>query len=207
MTKKKQTRTKSEIIRMNIDSVDIEKIKKIANGLKAGKTIIYPTDTVYGIGAVISNENAIKRIRRVKKNPASKPLSMALSSIEKIKKYAEVTESQFAFIKEQLPGPVTVILPKKDAVYSESGTLISGVPDYVSKKTIGIRVPDSRALRRLIELTDPLITTSANKMGEAAPWAFNQIKIKADIMIDGGMCKYKKPSRVIDMTVGEILRD
>ena len=109
----------------------MDKIIKIVKALKAGKIMVYPTDTVYGLGAVISNEAAVKRIRRIKKNPVSKPLSMAVSDIGEIKKYAEVSDVQMNFINEQLPGPVTVILPKKPAVYSDSGILREGVPEYI----------------------------------------------------------------------------
>ncbi|MFH1786207.1 MAG: L-threonylcarbamoyladenylate synthase [archaeon] len=202
----KKPGAKPIVITLNVDIIESEKIKRIAAAMRDGKVAVYPTDTVYGLGAVISSEGGVKRIRRIKGNAPSKPLSIAVANLEDIRKYAVISNAQMSFVAEQLPGPVTVILQKKPPVYSSSGILLEGVPDYVSRRNIGIRIPDARAVRRLIELTGPIITTSANKTGQQAPWAFNQVKVKADIMIDGGMCKYKKPSRIIDMTVGEILR-
>lgn len=178
---------------MKIDPNRIQKkiLMEIAKVVKKGGIIIYPTETVYGIGADIFNKKAVERVCKLKKRK-KKPISIALSSIDEIKKYASLNRKQFEFIKKNLPGPVTVILNKKNTV-----------PNWISEKKIGIRIPEYKGIRELVKLTGPITSTSANVSGKPAPYRFKDIKIEVDLKLDGEVTKYKKPSMVIDLTKGE----
>ena len=154
--------------------------------LDQGKIVIYPTETVYGLGCRLI-ESSVKRIFEIKKRE-QKPMSIALSSVAQIPLYAEPRYPQL--LKELLPGPFTVILPK-----------LSSVPDFVTigLTTVGIRVPDHPVAIALAE-GGPIITTSANLSGEPPAYGFKQIKIQADIGIDCGPSKFKEPSTIIDLS-------
>jgi len=207
--KKKSTTAAStgrKRIKVNVNQIEIEKIKEIVKALKEGKVIIYPTETVYGLGASIFHEKAVRKVHKIKKESQEKPLSVAFADVESVANFVDATQPQLEFIRERLPGPVTIIVDKKEPVFNSVGKLVSGIPDYVSKSKIGVRIPEYRALRHILQLSGPITSTSANIHSEPAPWSFSQINVKADIMVDGGMCKYKKSSQIIDMTTGTELR-
>jgi len=193
-------------IQINVNQLEIEKLKEAAKAVREGKVLIYPTETVYGIGASIFNEKAVKRVHKIKKESENKPLSVAFSDVDSAAEFIEATPPQLEFMQERLPGPVTIVVTKKEPKFSPGGKLLSGIPNYVSSSKVGIRIPEYRAVRHLLTLSGPIASTSANVHGEPAPWAFAQVKIKADVMLNGGMCRYKKSSQVIDMTTGTELR-
>jgi L-threonylcarbamoyladenylate synthase len=154
--------------------------------LNEGKVVIYPTETVYGIGCRLI-ESSVKRIFQIKQRSDS-PLSIALASVDLIPLYAELKYPQL--LKELLPGPFTFILPK-----------FQSVPDFVTVglPTVGIRVPDHPVALALAK-GGPIITTSANLSGKPPAYDFKQIEIEADIGIDCGPTEYKQPSTIIDLS-------
>lgn len=172
------------------------KLKEAAELLKSGGVLIFPTETVYGLGANIYDEEAVARVYALKERDENKPLSIALPSIDEIEKYAMVDAKQMEFIRQKLPGPLTVVLEKTELV-----------PDYLCKKTVGIRVPDHKVIQELLKLSGPITATSANVSSRPAPQTFEEVSIEADMALDGGACTYKKPSRVIDLTTGEVIRE
>ncbi len=189
-------------LKISPDSVDSKAIAEAVDVLKDGGVIIYPTETVYGLGACISCEDAVKRVYNIKKRDASKPLSIALSSVSEIGKYAKIESAgQYGgmpgleFIEKSLPGPFTFVLEKK-----------STVPDYVCKGTVGIRIPEYACIRRIIELAGPITSTSANVSGAEPPKSAEKVLVRADLLLDGGKCRYGKPSKVIDLVSGRVLR-
>lgn len=198
--------TSNKTIRINVNQLEIEKLNEVADALKAGKIIVYPTETVYGLGASIFHEKAVRKIHKIKKEAAGKPLSIAVADVDDAVNLIGATAPQVEFMRERLPGPVTIIVDKQEPEFNSAGKLVSGIPDYVSDSKIGVRVPEYRAIRHLLKLAGPITSTSANVHGAPPPWAFSQISVKADIMLDGGMCKYKKSSQIIDMTTGTELR-
>ena len=120
--------------------------------------IIYPTDTLYGLGASIYDETGIDKVFKAKGRPLSLPLSVALSHPSRIEEVAVVENQNILnFIEELLPSPVTVVLPRKQGL---PRTLTGG------GDLIGLRIPGMPFLRRLIEVTGPLTTTSVNIHGE-----------------------------------------
>jgi L-threonylcarbamoyladenylate synthase len=193
---------------MKILKIDSKRQKRkiillAALAIKEGKIIIYPTDTVYGLGCALNFKKSVEKIFEIKKRPKKKPLSVAFSDLKMAKKYIDLTKSQEDFIKKSLERPYTFIVKKKKEKISDLIT--------AKKDTLGIRIPNQRILREIIkEAAMPIITTSANISGKRPPATFKEIDPliaqKADLAIDGGRCPVGKPSIIIDLEKGEILR-
>jgi L-threonylcarbamoyladenylate synthase len=156
--------------------------------------IIYPTDTVYGIGCPIDDEDAIKKVFDIKKRSLLLPLSVAFHDIEQLSEYAIIDEKQSEFIRENWNKETTFIVRKNDKIPS----VVTAGSDKV-----GARIPDHPEVRNLIEEFGPIITTSANISGEKAPASFEELNIdiikKADLLVKG-KCKFGKPSIIWDLT-------
>ncbi len=181
---------------MKCDSIGTD-IKKASGIIKKNGIVIYPTETVYGIGANIFSKEALKKVFAVKKRDRDKPVSVAVSDFKMMDELAYIGERERRFIKKFLPGPVTVLLKKKEKV---PDTLASG------SGLVGIRYPDHEISIKLIELAGvPITSTSANVSGEAPPAKVDEIKISADYIIDGGECK-GEPSTVVDLVNRKIVR-
>ena len=172
-----------------------DKIEIARMAMKQGSIIVYPTDTVYGIGSNIFDEKSLLKVFSIKKRSKNKPLSICLSRVEDIKTVAHIDSETEKIIQKILPGPYTIILKKKDNV---SPLLTSGTD------TVGIRIPDSRVCNDLAR-DFPITSTSANISGydvpESAEEVLKQLGSSVDIILDAGICKHGIPSTVIDMTV------
>ena len=116
--------------------------------------IIFPTDTVYGIGTKIFDIDGINKIYDIKKRPKDKPLACLCSSLEQIKSIAVVTKKAEALIKNFLPGALTLILESKEEVYNKIGY-----------KTIGVRIPNCKLALDILNENGPMLTTSVNESG------------------------------------------
>ena len=174
-----------------------KELKKASGIIKNGGVVIYPTETVYGIGASIFSDDALNKVFALKKRLPDKPVSIAVSSFEMMRGLVYTSAREERFIKQFLPGPVTVLLRKKKIV-----------PDILTsgKELIGIRFPDHEITTRLIELAGvPITSTSANISGDAPPKSVDEIKINADYTIDGGICD-GEPSTVVDIVNLKLLR-
>lgn len=182
-------------LKINSESPPKDKIKAAVNALKEGKTVLYPTDTVYGIGANIFDLEAVQKVFSIKKRSLNKPLSVCVSKIEDIENIAYLNKDLKRLISDIFPGPFTVILNKKENVPS---ILTSG------GKTVGIRIPDNRVCRELSRKF-PITTTSANISGKPVPESvagvLKQLGDQIDLILDAGICRHGIPSTVIDMTV------
>ncbi len=160
--------------------------------------IIYPTDTLYGIGGNALKEEVVNRIKKIKGREGEKPLSVALGGLSTILRFFEVSGEQTAYLTRYLPGPYTFLLkPKK--------------PMPVSKGLVGVRVPEHIFLTKLIqEVGFPVVSTSANISGEKAPVRVEEIKKEmmnsVDLVIDGGPTKYREGSTVVDLVNKKIVR-
>ncbi|MFC2154137.1 L-threonylcarbamoyladenylate synthase [Candidatus Altiarchaeota archaeon] len=158
--------------------------------------ILYPTDTVYGLGCDITSKEAVARIFSLKKRDSDTPLSIAVSDVEMMKAYVQLGSREENYVRERVPGPYTFILQKKETVF---GFVTSELP------TVGIRVPECSPLLSLLQLYDkPIITTSANISGEKPPASLedvgDEMKNKVDLILDGGQCRTGNPSTIIDLT-------
>ncbi|MGB9978389.1 L-threonylcarbamoyladenylate synthase [Methanobacterium sp.] len=183
-----------KILKINANNPEKDKIKAAIAILKRGGTVVYPTDTVYGIGANIFDSEAIQKIYHIKKRSQLKPISACVSKIQDIHKIAHMDKNTERIVKKILPGPFTVILKKKNNV---PGILTSG------GEKIGVRIPDSKVCME-ISREFPITTTSANISGKKIPESLNdilkQLDSDIDLILDAGVCKHGIHSTVIDMT-------
>lgn len=176
------------------NNTDYEKLKKPSKVIKEGGIVVFPTETVYGIGVNGLDKNAIKRLYEVKKRLQNKPISLLVSNMEMINKVAKnITTLENELIKEFFPGPLTIILKKRDIVPS----ILTANTD-----TIGVRMPDEEIALKLIEYANtPIATSSANISGETYKTDVDQIKKdfegKIDFFIDGGKSKIGIASTVV----------
>jgi tRNA threonylcarbamoyl adenosine modification protein (Sua5/YciO/YrdC/YwlC family) len=175
-------------------------IRKAAEVLAAGGIIIYPTDTVYGIGCSIENKNAIERIYLVKRQRIDKPFSFVCSDLTNISEYAHVSNAAFKIMKHLIPGPYTFILP---------AARMKQLPKILvsKRRTVGVRVPDSLATLGIVrELGHPILSTSVtDENGEvlADPDVFIELFNNAvDLILDGGALATQQ-STVLDLTGDE----
>jgi tRNA threonylcarbamoyl adenosine modification protein (Sua5/YciO/YrdC/YwlC family) len=169
-------------------------IRKAVDVLRQGGIIIYPTDTVYGLGCDLSNKKGIERIYELKRRNRKQPLSFICSDLKHISQYAMVTDYAYKTMKRLLPGPYTFIL--------EASRL---VPKIILPKrsTTGIRVPDNQICLDLIkELGQPIISTSVKTAdGEdlGTPYEIQErFGRTVDLIIDGGII-IPEPSSVISL--------
>ncbi|MDB5228149.1 MAG: threonylcarbamoyl-AMP synthase [Bacteroidota bacterium] len=189
-------------------NIDMRKMKQVVDCLRDGGLVIYPTDTVYGLGCDIFNKEAVEKICRIKKVKLEKMnFSFICNDLSHISDYTlNVNTPTYKLMKRCLPGPFTFILKANSAV-----------PKLFKnqKKTIGIRVPDNDIARMIVtELGNPIITTSVHHDDEVIDYItdpdaiYQHYKNEVDIVINGGPGGYR-PSTVIDCTGDEpvVLRE
>ena len=183
-----------------------KELKKAAQLIKQGGIAIFPTETVYGIGANGLDESAIKKLYQIKQRPLSKPISLLVNSIDMINSITEnITKEEYSLIKKFMPGPLTIILKKKKII-----------PDILTANsdTVGIRMPENEISLKLIEYAGvPIATSSANISGQESNTKVNEnlkeLKEKVDVFIDGGESKISIASTVVQIVNGspKILRE
>ncbi|EFS21453.1 Sua5/YciO/YrdC/YwlC family protein [Fusobacterium gonidiaformans 3-1-5R] len=179
------------------------KYQEIGEQIKKGALIIYPTDTVYGIGASIQSEEALIHLYQAKSRNFSSPLIALVDSVERISEIAYVERKKELLEKlsqKFWPGGLTIILPAKDCVPK---IMISG------GNTVGVRIPNHEMALSIIRASGGILpTTSANISGEATPSSYQElseaIKRNADIVIDGGVCPVGEASTILDFTKDSI---
>ena len=178
---------------MSSENPDMDLINEAIDIMAGGGIILYPTDTVYGLGANIFNNDAVEKIYEIKNRDQSKPLSVLVQDIESLELIADLNRQSREIVNEWLPGPFTFILNKKKAV-----------SPYVSASAkVGVRIPDYKIARLLAGLF-PITTTSANLTNEdtlSNPQdILKQIGDGVDLVIDVGPLDKAKPSTVIDLS-------
>lgn len=175
-------------------------MRKAAEVLAAGGIIIYPTDTVYGIGCSVENKNAIERIYLIKRQRVDKPFSFVCSDLTHISEYAHVSNAAFKIMKHLVPGAYTFILPAARMKHLPK-ILVS------KRKTVGVRVPDSAATLGIVKaLGHPILSTSVTDEHGAVLHDPEEIKAlfrnSVDLILDGGMLPSEQ-STVLDLTGDE----
>lgn len=198
----------AELIKLYEENPDQKKMDRIIEVLQNGGVIIYPTDTVYGIGCDIFNQKAVERVCRIKGiNPAKNNLSFICYDLSDISSYVKhLSTPVFKVMKKALPGPFTFILESN-----------SSVPKILNakKKSVGIRIPDHNIPRTIVkQLGNPIITTSIHDDDDVIEYSTDPSLIYekfinlVDIVIDGGYGD-NIASTIIDCTQDtfEILRE
>lgn len=196
------------LVRIYEENPNPKAIQQAVDILKSGGVIIYPTDTVYGIGCDITNQKAIERICQIRGLQSQKAnLSFICYDLTDISQYTKPFDtSVFRLLKKALPGPFTFI-------FNASGQ----VPKLLSskKKTVGIRVPDNNIVREIVrELGNPIVTTSIRDDDEIVEYStdpeliYEKYGEKVDMVIDGGYGD-NVASTVVDLTSGdfEVIRE
>ena len=163
------------------NNIEYTKLKEVATAIKNGQVVVFPTETVYGIGTNGLDEKAIEKLYKLKKRPKNKPISLLVNNIDMINDIAEdITEIEYKLINKFMPGPLTIILKKKNKI-----------PDILTanSSTVGIRIPENEIAIKLIEYANvPLATSSANISGEAS--GINLKNINAQLYSDLCNCRY-----------------
>ena len=173
--------------------INSQSIKEAVKLLKSGGVVIFPTETVYGIGVLASNENAIRKLFEIKNRSLDKPLQILIADIAQVDLFAaEISDKAKELIKKYWPGPLTLVFKKKPDI----SDLITA-----SGNTVGLRMPADKNILKLIKMTGPLAASSANISGKSDPKLAEEVKIEADLLLDGGKCKMGQPSTVIDVSV------
>jgi L-threonylcarbamoyladenylate synthase len=163
--------------------------------VSSGGLVVYPTETVYGLGADPFDVAAVKRVFKVKRRPASMPISMAVPTPEALWFYGVFDEHVKEFCEKHMPGPITILLRATSLA----------PPSLLSKgRLLGLRVPDHPVAVQLLRMYSPLTATSANRHGHRPPTtcaeAVNQLGKDVDIYIDSGPCRYGQESTVVDLS-------
>lgn len=183
-----------KVLKTNIDEVDESIVLEAVNVLANGGVVLYPTDTVYGLGANIFDNKAVKRVFEIKNRSFLKPLSILVRDVESIGLVAKLSTSQKEIINDHLPGPYTFILNKRKIVPRH---ITSGL------NNVGVRVPDNELACRLASIF-PITTTSANlsddEMLPNPKEILEQLGCEVDLVIDVGDLKSTKSSSIIDLT-------
>lgn len=190
------------LLKIHPDNPELRKISMAVDSLKKGGVIIYPTDTVYGLGCDIYNSNAVERICKIKgMNPKKANLSILCSDFSHLSDFTSPIETSiFRVMKKALPGPFTFILKAN-----------SNVPKIFKykKNTVGIRIPESNIAREIVkELGSPIVTTTIHDTDEIIAYTtdpeiiYDRYKNIVDIVIDGGFGN-NMPSTIVDCSEGD----
>ena len=176
-------------------------ISRAAEVLARGGTVVYPTETVYGIGASVFIPRAVERVFEIKGRPRGMPLSVAVASFEMMGEIARIDDGDLPFLRRVLPGPVTFLV--------ERGPKL---PDLVTagSELVGIRFPDHPMALELIALSGPITSTSANLSGLPPPASLaeldGEIRKNVDLVLDGGRSRYGLPSTLVDLAERKVIR-
>lgn len=188
---------KTIISKIDINNIDKSELKKQAKLLNEGKTVIFPTETVYGLGANALDEDAVIKIYEAKGRPSDNPLIVHIYDKSEVYNLAEDISHKAEIIMEEFwPGPITIILKKKDIVpYRTSGGL----------DTVAIRMPSHPIAREIIKQSGvPVAAPSANISGRPSPTKANHVYEEMNGRVSGivlgGDCSFGLESTVLDMT-------
>jgi len=176
-------------------------VEQAARAIEDGDLVVYPTETVYGMGANAIDAAAVERVFAVKGRARDKPVSLGVPSVERAQEYVDPTDRELAFMREFLPGPVTVVVQRREMV-----------PDVLTagREKVGVRVPDHDLALALFEACDvPVTATSANLSGTGSVREVSElseaVRDEVSVVLDGGRTDGME-STVVDVETGTIHR-
>lgn len=197
----------AEFIKIYNENPNPKEINKVVKVLKSGGLVIYPTDTVYGLGCDVMNVKALERIAKIKGIKLDKArLSFICNDLSHLSDYVkQIDTPTFKLLKRALPGPYTFLLPGSNTLPKV----------FKKKKTVGIRIPDNNIIRTLVsELGNPIVSTSIRDDDDILEYTtdpeliFEKWQNLVDVVIDGGYGG-NEGSTIIDLTTTdpEIIRE
>ncbi|MDA7782121.1 L-threonylcarbamoyladenylate synthase [Gammaproteobacteria bacterium] len=189
----------SDYLEIHPKNPDGRSIRKIAESLRNGGVVVYPTDSTYAVGCHLGDKSALERIRRLRGLSDKHNFTLMCSDLSELAVYAQVNNSAFRLLKALTPGPFTFILKASPEVPKRLM--------HPKRKTIGLRVPDNAiALAILAEMGEPLMTTSLILPDAEGP-LLDPYEMRAligkhvDLIVDGGSCS-EIPTTMLDLTEG-----
>ena len=192
----------AQLVKLYNENPSEKQLDKIVDVLKKGGLIIYPTDTVYGIGCDITNTKAMEKVAKIKGVKLAKAkFSFICYDLSNLSDYVrQIDTATYKILKRALPGPYTFVLPSNNSLPKA----------FKGKKTIGIRVPNNNIIRELVKrLGNPIVSTSIHDDDDLIEYTtdpeliYEKWKNQVDIVIDGGYGG-NIPSTIVDLTEGEI---
>ncbi len=192
---------RTELIKIKNPSEQADDIARAANIIKNGGLVVIPTETVYGLGGDGTNKDSATKIYEAKGRPSDNPLIIHISSPEQAEKFAYTNKIYYKLADAFMPGPLTVVLPKKDIVPSQ----VTGGLD-----TVAIRCPSHPTARAIISAAGvPIAAPSANISGKPSPTRADHVAAdldgKVDMIIDGGECEIGLESTIVMVNSDESL--
>lgn len=177
-----------------------EDVAAAVDAVNRGEAVVYPTETVYGLGADALEPAAIERVFELKGRSRDKPLSFGVADVDTALDYTDPTPTEEAFMREFLPGPVTVVVDRREEIPSE---LTGGV------ERVGVRIPDHEIALELLRSSGPLTATSANVSGSPSVTRLSdldgRVRDGAGAIVDGGETPGTE-STVVDPGAGVVHR-
>lgn len=189
---------------MKTEIVPASEIKRALEVLQSGGLVAFPTDTVYGVGALAFDNTAIESIYIAKDRPIEKAIPILIGEMNDLDKVAvDIPNMARIFASRFWPGPLTCVVPKKQTL----------PPAVSATSTVAVRIPDHPNARDLLIAAGPMAVTSANISGQPSPVTamevFNQLNGRIPLILDGGTTPGGVPSTLVDCTGGQpiILRE
>ena len=186
---------------LKISEEDFESAVDVAHALlHSDGVLVYPTDTVYGIGGNAISQEVVMRVHHIKEIKTQRPMSVMMADFDMIEYYCETGLWEDTILKKYLPGPYTFILKVRRKIAA------------TNSERVGVRIPNSAFCQRLCqEFERPIVSTSANITTNPPPTQFEKIDKRilnsVDLAIDGGQTKQGSPSVVIDLVERKLLRE
>ena len=181
-----------------LQSDNLSDLQQAAELLRAGETVAFPTDTVFGLGANAQNDTAVQKIYEAKGRPSDKPLILLIHDKAQLQQFVdEVSDVAVKLIETFWPGPLTLVLPLKQNTVSE--TVTRGMT------TIGVRMPNHPVALKLLQLTDvPIAAPSANLSGNPSPATAEEVVADLDgriaAIVSGSVCSIGQASTIVDVS-------
>ncbi|MHB8351481.1 MAG: L-threonylcarbamoyladenylate synthase [Thermoplasmata archaeon] len=170
-----------------------------AAALRHGRLVVYPTDTLWGLAARAPDPRAVALLFEAKRRPPGLPVSLAVSSLEEIEPWTELPETVRSFLRRELPGPLTVLLPPSGAARRRLPPGLLGPGG-----ALAVRIPDHPVARELARRAGPITATSANRHGEPEAASLGEVRRalgrRVAVYLNGAPRPSLVPSRIVDLT-------
>lgn len=193
----------TEIFKIDVDDLDAfsQEMKRAADKIREGGLVVFPTETVYGLGGDATNPEAARKIYAAKGRPSDNPLIIHIADPSDAEKYAVTSELYYRLAEKYMPGPLTVILEAKATVPPETRGGLS---------TVAVRCPENKIARRLIaDAGVPIAAPSANLSGSPSPTTASHVIDdmlgRVDVIIDGGSCDFGLESTIVKIEGDSLL--